>query len=483
MYDANEIANEFGQYYVTMGADLARKIPESKKKVQEYVHDIPHTLNSLAVRRVEYTDIEKIVSALPAKTSSGHDGISNQFSKQLNSSISYPLSIIFNQSLSSGVFLEKMKLAEIVPLFKGKEEDMVVNYRPVSLLMTISKVLEKIMYNKMYGFLSCNNIFFDSQYGFWSKRSCEHVIMEMAGHVLQAKNEGKHSMGVFLDLSKVFDTLDHPVLITKLERYGIRGNMLNWFKSYLSGRSLVAKISNSTNVTMYSEKYDITFGTAQGSCLGPLLFVIFCNDIYMLPKMGNLILFADDTTLIETHRNRKFLDYAVCHDMLLLMDWFIVNKLMLNLNKTVVMNFWPGNKKGINSINIMDVNIPFVQITRFLGVYLDENMDWKYHSNQVYNKIQSNKQLLNISKNLMDLKTLIKIYYAHIHSHLNYGLIVWGSMLNKTLLNDRECLQKACIWLVNRTKKSSPTNILFKRNKILKFPDMINLELQKFGSS
>ena len=237
--------------------------------------------------------------------------------------------------------------------------------------------------------------------------------MEMVGHVLQAKNEGKHSMGVFLDLSKAFDTLDHPVLITKLERYGIRGNMLDWFKSYLSGQSLVAKISNSTNVTMYSEKYDITFGTAQGSCLGPLLFVIVCNDIYMLPIMGNLILFADDT-LIETHRNRKFLDYAVHHDMLLLMDWFMANKLMLNLNKTVAMNFWPGNKKGANSINIMDVNIPFVQIIRFLGVYLDENMDWKYHSNQVYNKIQSNKQLLNISKNLMDLKTLRSIMLTYI---------------------------------------------------------------------
>ena len=129
----------------------------------------------------------------------------------------------------------------------------------------------------------------------------------------------------------------------------------------------------------------------------------------------------------------------------------------------------------------MDVKIPFVQFTRFLGVYLNKNLDWKYHSNQVYNKIQSNKQLLNISKNLMDMKTLIKIYYAHIHSHLNYGLVVWGSMLNKTLLNDLERLQKACIWLVNRTKKSSSTNILFKRNGILKFSDMINLELQKFG--
>ena len=150
---------------------LQKKIPESEKKVQEYVNDIPHTLNSLVVGRVEYTDIETIISALPAKMSSSHDGISNQFLKQLNSSISYPLSIIFTQSLSSRVFLEKMKIAQIVPLFMGKEEDVVVNYRLVSLFMTILKVLEKIMYNRMYGFLSCNNIFFDSQYGFQSKRS------------------------------------------------------------------------------------------------------------------------------------------------------------------------------------------------------------------------------------------------------------------------------------------------------------------------
>ena len=139
---------------------------------------------------------------LPAKTSSGHDGISNKLLKDLNCTISYPLSIIFNQSLATGIFPENMKMAEIVPLYKGKEEDKVINYHPFSLLMTTSKILEEIIYTKHYGFLMQHNLFFDSQYGFRTKRSCEHAIMEMAGHVLQAKNDGKHSMGVFLDLSK-----------------------------------------------------------------------------------------------------------------------------------------------------------------------------------------------------------------------------------------------------------------------------------------
>ena len=165
------------------------------------------------VGNIKHTDIEKIINSLLAKTSSGHDGISNKLLKELNYTISYLLSIIFNQSLATGTFPKNMKMAEIVPLYKGKEEDKVINYHPVSLLMTTSKILKKIIYTKLYGFLMQHNLFFDSQYCFRSKRSCEHAIMEMVGHVLHAKNDGKHSMGVFLDLSKAFNTLDHTALI------------------------------------------------------------------------------------------------------------------------------------------------------------------------------------------------------------------------------------------------------------------------------
>ena len=374
-----------------------------------------------------------------------------------------------------------MKIAEIVPLYKSKEEDIVNNYRPISLLMTTSKILEKIIYTKLYGFLTQHNLFFDSQYGFRTKRSCEHAIMEMVGHVLHAKNDGKHTMGVFLDLSKAFDTLDHRVLISKLERYGVRGVMLDWFKSYLTGRSLVAKISTMDRVTTKSNHYDITFGTAQGSCLGPLLFVIFCNNIYQLPILGKLILFADDTTLIESHKNKQFLQYAVSHNMSLLMDWFVANKLTLNLAKTLAMEFWPVKDNNNPKIKIMDVEIPLVHVTKFLGVYLDDKLKWEYHANQVYNKIQANKQLLNISKNFLNIPTMVKIYYAHIHSHLRYGLVVWGSMMTKTSKTELEKLQKACICLINKKKKNASTNELFIRNRLLKFSDMIHIELLKFG--
>ena len=134
--------------------------------------------------------------------------------------------------------------------------------------------------------------------------------------------------------------LDHSVLTSKLDQYGIRCQILSCFKSYLSRPSLVAKITNNLNGVTYSKKHEITYRTAQGSCLGPLHFVIFCNDIYMLPLMSKVVLFADDTTLLENHKNKRFLEYTIEHDMSLLMDWFRANKLSLNISKTVVMRFW-----------------------------------------------------------------------------------------------------------------------------------------------
>ena len=163
------------------------------------------------------TEIKKIIDNLPNKSSSGHDKLSNTVLKNISDSILYPLNIIFNQSLQSGQFPDLMKLAKIVQLYKSKDEDQVINYRPVSLLMTLSKVLEKIVYKGIYSFMNTNNIFFESQYGFRMKRSCEHAILEMVEHLLQAKNSNKHSSGVFLDLSKAFNTLDHKLLLEKLE--------------------------------------------------------------------------------------------------------------------------------------------------------------------------------------------------------------------------------------------------------------------------
>ena len=334
-------------------------------------------------------EIERLINSLPNKSSYGHDKVSNTLLKSLCTAISYPLQIIFNQSIYHRVFPDKMKVAEIVPLYKGKEHDLVVNYRPISLLMTISKILEKIIYHRFCSFLELNGTLFDSQYGFHSRRSCKHAILEMMGNFLQARNKGLYSSGTFLDLSKAFDTLNHDVLIKKMETYGVRGHINDWFKSYLSNCSLVAKVKTNPSTVTYSEPYHISYGTAQGSCLGPLLFILFCNDIKLLPLYGKLILFADDTTLLNSHRNKNFVRYSIVLDIDILMNWFKVNQLSLNLSKTVVLHFW--DHKDVGHLTIDGTEIPLVNNTKFLGVHLNNQITWTTHIDHVHKKLMKIK--------------------------------------------------------------------------------------------
>ena len=206
-------------------------------------------------------------------------------------------------------------------------------------------------------------------------------------------------MGVFLDLSKAFDTLNHEVLLKKLDCYGVRGIVNDWFKSYLEGRTLIAKVNTSKENTTKSTPFHITYGTAQGSCLGPLLFIMFSNDMYLLPIYGHLILFADDTTLINHHRNPRFLDYATQHDMAILHDWFKANQLSLNLSKSALMKFWPGDTKY--DIVLEGNTISQVRATKFLGITIDDELNWRSHINNLYSKIQANKRMLMLARNLI----------------------------------------------------------------------------------
>ena len=335
------------------------------------------------------------------------------------------------------------------------------------------------MHKRVIKFLDQHNILYSSQYGFRNHRSCEQACQELLAKILQAREDNLQIASVFMDLSKAFDTLNHKLLLRKMERYGIRGIALDWFTSYLKDRTLVAKVLVSTNVVAYSKLYNIDYGTAQGSCLGPLLFIIFCNDIYLQELYGSLILFADDTTLYNQHRNNNYLNFMLNHDLGVLNNWFKVNQLSLNPNKSVIMHF-NGHNPTLN-VKIDGTVIPRSTYHKFLGTWLDDELNWSYQVSHVINKLRTNKHLLRLSKNLLPASCLRSIYYSHIFNHLHYNLGVWGSMLTKSQLMQIYKEQKQCLHLMTKDKRTRETDV-FKIHNALKFPDMIKIELGKFGA-
>ena len=262
-----------------------------------------------------------------------------------------------------------------------------------------------------------------------------------------------------------------------MERYGIRGITLDRFTSYLKNRSLVAKVPTVPNTVVYSKLYNIEYGTAQGSCLGPLLFIIFCNDIYLQELYGSLILFADDTTLYNQHRSSNYLNFMLNQDLAVLDQWFRVNQLSLNPTKSVLMYF-NGDDPSLEA-KIDGSVIPRSTHHKFLGTWLDEELNWNQQVSHMIDRVRTNKQLLRLLKNLLPALCLRTIYFSHIYTHLQYNLGVWGSMLSKSQLSKIFKEQKQCLHLIDNSRGTGDP---FGTHKVLKFPDMIKIELNKFGA-
>ena len=424
-------------------------------------------------------EISKIIQELKPKNSSGYDDISNKLLKELRPVIISPFTEIINRSLKEGTFPKDMKKSDTIPLYKAKERDLTTNYRPISLLLTLSKVLEKVVYKRTIQFLDAHKIIYNSQYGFREKHSCTDAVMELTTEILKARERHQNTISVFLDLSKVFDTLEPKILLDKLEIYGMRGIVYSWFKSYLENRQLRVKCQVTTDMnTQYSNLYDVEYGAPQGSCLGPLLFLIFTNDLHLNLDYCSSILFADDTTLYKSHRNVTYLKWCAEQDLIILSDWFKANKLTLNLEKTVYIFF--GSNKNVKkpSLEINKLVPRPSENAKFLGMWIDENLNWNTHITRLINKIKRNIHLLKVPRNLFNEQALKMIYHSHIQSHINYGLILWGTMTTKDNLNRVQSVQNKC---VNLKIKSSNINTSYEKLKISKINELIKYQEIKVG--
>ena len=303
--------------------------------------------------------------------------------------------------------------------------------------------------------------------------------MELVSAIIKGKQDGLYTLAIFIDLSKAFDTVDHGVLLNKLYKYGIRGVANQWFQSYLTDRKMRVKCNISSTGKCESSDYrSLSYGAPQGSCLGPLIFLIFTNDLHQQLENSSSILFADDTTLYKMHRILKYLKWCLEEDLTRLSNWFKANKLTMNVDKTVCVLFQKNNKKESIKLKIDSMLLSNANEVKFLGMWLDENLSWTNHINKLILKISRNSNLIKYSKNKLPKETKVLVYHAHIGSHIQYGITLWGNSASPSQIKKVQKIQNNCIKFImhNQSKQKSEKSL-----QILPIDSMIVLANYRFG--
>ena len=327
--------------------------------------------------------------------------------------VNYCQIVIPKQILHTGIFPEHLKIARVLPLFKKDDQTIFSNYRPISLLPSFSKVVEKIIFNQLYEYFDSHKYFYSSQYGFRKCHSTEHAALELIDKIITDMDKGKIPINIYLDMSKAFDILDHRILIDKLKYYGITGTALDLFISYLSNRKQYVDFKGIKSNTL-----DIKSGVPQGSILGPLLFIIFINDFSKSSNLFDFIIYADDTSLSSTLNAFDTDTDNINRELEKINIWLNTNKLSLNVNKSKFMIFHcPQRKINIPVLKINDTNIECVENFDLLGITLDQHMNWKTHISKLSNKISRTIGILNRLKYTLPLHIKLIIYNSLILSH------------------------------------------------------------------
>jgi hypothetical protein len=466
------VADDLNSYFINAATDILAQIPNHKSKIVEVRHDVQEDLVLCPTTPCE---VGKTIKSLKSKNSSGFDGVPSKVVKHCESELIYPLTNIINKSFAQGKFPNNLKTAKVYPKFKQGDPTETKNYRPISLLSTFSKIMEKIVLARLLQHLSRHQLLTDEQHGFTASKSTNTAIISIVENIIKSIEEGDTTTAVFLDYSKAFDCISHELLLKKLKNMGVRGTAGDWFESYLTNRSQAVEVKNLKTggifVETVSKPATIQSGVPQGSVLGPVLYIVFTSDLpRYLQDYCSTVMYADDTALLI--KNKKATDLEIQSFIALGMaqQYCHTNSLVLNEKKSQQLVIGKKREEVAGLPDVMQVSK-----VRYLGVVIDNNLTWSDHLDKLCSKLSSALYVLRRLRHISSDETTKAAYFALFEAHIRYGIALWGNS-SRTNTNRVLILQKKAVRILAGLGPRESCRTAFKQLKVLTVVSLFILE-------
>ena len=448
VFDPAAISNVFKTFFSDIAINLLAKLPTApnrfnKNSVSEFYKKF-NIKNKFKFSHVTDETILEILKNLDVTKATGIDNIAAIFLKDGAEILASPIAQLCNLSISTSIFPDECKTAKLIPIYKKGSKTDPKNYRPISLLPLISKVIEKVIHDQTQSFLYENNILYDYQSGFRKKYSTESCLSYLTDKISKGFDSGLYTGMILIDLQKAFDTIDHELLLEKMLFLGFSEEVIGWFRSYLSNRNFKVNINKA-----FSELGEVTCGVPQGSILGPLLFLLYVNDMPQALSC-DLLLYADDSCLMFQHKDVKEIEKVLNQNFSDLCDWFVDNKLSIHFgeDKTKCVLFASKNKvKKAEPLNIIYKGTEIKQHSNvnYLGCILDESLSGESMGLHVLKKLNSRLKFLYRKNKFLSPPLRRLLCNAIIQPHFDYACTAWFPNLNQNLKKKLQTFQNKCI--------------------------------------
>lgn len=458
-----ETANAFNNFFINSIKHLTDNMSPSLNNIKTINNN-----NSIFLMPLTTAEMLTIIRSVSAKNSSGEDEVPCSLLLKAAEFIAKPLTYIINLSFIEGTFPSVLKESLIIPVHKKDDKSLISNYRGIALLSAFSKVFEKSYHLRLADFIKQHNLISPYQYGFSKGLSTKDAVLSLYNYVLDNFEKKSMTACLFFDLSRAFDTIDHKLLLDTLERCGIRGTALSWVESYLNGRTQFVAIKGSGKIST-SSHLPISTGVPQGSILGPLLFIIFINNIGCNLENVFISLFADDTTVAINSKSIEELSCKANTTVKTMRDYCSSMGLALNNLKTDLILF--STRKIDYSLFVKSDTRTIAQSNnvKFLGVYIDPLLNWGNHIDYVAGKLSTQCFVIWQLRSFININMLKMYYFAHIQSQLSYCIICWG---NCSRFNEVFILQKKIIRTMTFKPPQYSCRQLFRELGILTAPSL-----------